>query len=164
MDDPYIAIPTIVIACVAVGISVWQGYVTRRHNKLSVKPILEIHTSLSKDNTPMGVSVENCGFGPAIINDFIVILDGKPTKVNNKKKAENIYKKAHLFSNQLNFWHPYNEGTVIKQGGTVNLITHVKKDLDFPVLSEFEEKLSHLHFKFIYESVYKEKFEASNEA
>jgi hypothetical protein len=163
MDNPYITISTIVIACVAVCISIWQGWVTRQHNKLSVKPILEIFTSTTKDGTSMGVRVENHGTGPAIIKDFFVYFKGKPTKVDNREKADNIYRAANLYTSKINLWHPHKSGAVIKQGGTVNLISYVEKNLTIQDVEKFEEKLSHLHFKFIYESIYKEKFEVSNE-
>ncbi|MHC4268855.1 MAG: hypothetical protein ACYSTS_10340 [Planctomycetota bacterium] len=128
-----------------------------------MKPILEIFTSTTpNDDTPMGVRVENCGTGPAIIKEFIVYFNGKPTKINNREEASNIYRAANLYSEKISLWHPHKSGAVIKQGGTVNLISYLKKDLTIQEVREFEKKLSHLDFKFIFESIYKEKFEASN--
>ncbi len=158
-----ISISTIVIACAAVGISVWQGWATRHHNKLSVKPILEIHISTTSDGPLMGVWVENCGTGPAIIKDMIVYLDGQPTKVDNQEKAENIYRAANILSDKVSLWHPHGSGAVLKQGGKANIISYAKENRTIDGKEKFKKALSHLHFKFIYESVYTEKFEASNE-
>ncbi len=157
------AISTIFIACTAVGISIWQGWETRRHNKLSVKPILEIHTSTTEAAPLLGVWVENCGTGPAIIKDMIVYFDGQPIKVDSKEKAENIYRSAIILIDKVGLWHPHGSGAVLKQGGKANIISYAKENWTIDGKEKFKKALSHLHFKFIYESVYTEKFEASNE-
>ncbi len=96
MADLAISISAIVIACAAVGISVWQGWVTRYHNKLSVKPILEISASVTDNSPLMGVWVENCGTGPAIIKNMIIYLDGQPTKVYSTEAANKVYQDAGI--------------------------------------------------------------------
>jgi len=67
----------VIIAVCALAYTVWQGKQAQRHNKLSFRPHL---TSWSHQNTDKGVySVEimNNGLGPALIERFIVKIDGQ---------------------------------------------------------------------------------------
>ncbi len=154
------AISTIFIACVAVGISIWQGYETRRHNRLSAKPFLGIRFSISEKKPLMGVWIENNGFGPAIIKEFIVYLDGQPTKVNSYEAAKKVYQAAKIYDKSKSFWSPM-KSAVLKLGGRINIISYPKENWTTEGIEKFKERLSHLGFKFIYESIYEEEFKVS---
>ena len=65
-----ISISSVFIACMALFVAVWQGYATRKHNRLSIKPIL--HTSLDFSEGKVSLRVKNCGVGPAIIKTIQV--------------------------------------------------------------------------------------------
>ncbi|EKF9663293.1 hypothetical protein O1C66_003569 [Vibrio cholerae] len=61
-----IAICTTVIAMSSMAVAIWQGSLSRRHNKLSVKPYI----SILWDSTPgnnVKVYMKNYGVGPAFI-------------------------------------------------------------------------------------------------
>ena len=66
-NSDYIAIASVIVALSAFGVAIWQGWLTRRHNILSVRPKLQINV-----NTLSGLfyHLENQGLGPAIVNDF----------------------------------------------------------------------------------------------
>ena len=73
-----------VIALSALGFAIWQGYIARRHNKLSVRPHLTF-TSMLLDKEPhLTVNIKNNGLGTAIITDYKVILDGVTQDDNGK--------------------------------------------------------------------------------
>lgn len=55
----------ILIALIALFVSIWQIKVSQNHNKLSVKPYLDYHL-IQMDST-LTVSISNHGFGPAVI-------------------------------------------------------------------------------------------------
>lgn len=74
--DFVVAASAAVIALAALGVSVWQGILTRRHNKLSVTPHLRLDGHLAYDK-PIEITLENCGIGPAFIEQFVLELDGK---------------------------------------------------------------------------------------
>jgi len=160
MENTIISISAIFVACVAVGISIWQGFETRRHNKLSVKPYLVIRTSTSKSGLSMGVWVENDGLGPALIKDFIVYFDGQPTRIDNREAAEKVYRPAQIYEKGIKFWSPM-KSTVLKRDGRTDVISYPKAIWTPEGIEMFAERLSHLHFKFIYESIYGEKFETN---
>ena len=69
-----------VIAASALGLTVWQGCLTRKHNRLSVTPHLDWH--INTRWTPQGATfsfvLKNTGIGPAIIKSRTFHLDGKP--------------------------------------------------------------------------------------
>jgi hypothetical protein len=55
-----------VVAICALGISFWQGYVSRDHNKRSVFPLINIEMD-SRDKQEFELTATNVGLGPANI-------------------------------------------------------------------------------------------------
>ncbi len=160
MENKAISIPTIVLACTAVVISIWQGCETRRHNKLSVKPLLSITISTSENDSLMGVWIDNNGTGPAIIKEFFVHLDGQPTKVDSRETANKVYRDAGINISAIKFGCPV-PSVSLRHGGQFNIISYPKNNWTTKGKEEFKKRLSHLSFTFIYESIYKEKFVTS---
>jgi hypothetical protein len=74
--DRILSVSAIVIALASVGVSVWEGYETRLHNRLSVRPKIEIIGDV--EQTCFGLAILNNGLGPAVIRDNNILLDGKP--------------------------------------------------------------------------------------
>lgn len=68
------------IALCALGLTVYQASIARRHNRLSVRPHLARFTY--RDITPgrgvLAVRLLNKGIGPAFIKSFQILLDGVP--------------------------------------------------------------------------------------
>jgi hypothetical protein len=64
-----IALSSVEIALCALGISVWQGYVAREHNELSILPLLHVDKE-AREGNDIELVVINHGLGPAIIIDF----------------------------------------------------------------------------------------------
>lgn len=69
-----LSICAILIAFVSICISVWEGMETRRHNRLSVRPKLELSFNAGQDH--FGYNVVNNGLGPAVITRLTIRLDG----------------------------------------------------------------------------------------
>lgn len=65
---------TLVVAITAIGLSIWQGYETRLHNRLSVQPYLNVETTrLSQDTTfVLRISLLSSGLGPAVVEKVLV--------------------------------------------------------------------------------------------
>lgn len=70
---------SLVVAMIAVGISSWQMWVQRKHNRVSVTPHLSEHTRTSVNNGVISLqfNIANNGIGPAFINSFLVLHNGK---------------------------------------------------------------------------------------
>src|SRR5262245_55859207 len=68
----------VVVAFIALLTSIYSGYETRRHARLSVRP----HISLGfyANDKGAGWARTISGLGPAIINAFEVTVDGKPVQ------------------------------------------------------------------------------------
>ena len=66
-------IGTMIAFSVAV-VTIWQGFLMRRHNRLSVRPMLRIdrYTVLGEK---VGISIRNTGVGPAIIKSIEYVID-----------------------------------------------------------------------------------------
>ncbi len=64
------------IALCALGLSVWQGYQARKHNRLAVRPHLTTWSHSDVEERCYAVEVMNNGIGPALIESFSVQVDG----------------------------------------------------------------------------------------
>jgi len=68
---------TLVVAVTAIGLSVWEGYETRRYNRLSVQPYLKSNSVLAYSQTSDGLSgeityeLESNGLGPAVYTKIL---------------------------------------------------------------------------------------------
>lgn len=73
--DAVIALGAAIVALAALFISIYEVHATRRHNRLSVRPVLQLRITLHQGD-PSGLSVTNSGLGPAVILGARVWLDG----------------------------------------------------------------------------------------
>ncbi len=71
------AIGTVFIAFLALVSSLLQFWASRKHNKLSVRPLLVFDANYDPTVRGFGLLVTNKGVGPAVISDFRVLVDGK---------------------------------------------------------------------------------------
>jgi hypothetical protein len=87
-----IGISSVVIALCALGISVWQGIQTRKHNKLSFRPHLTTWTHSNIEKGFYAIELINNGLGPAIIESFTVKIDGKQISGEGAEPIEKALK------------------------------------------------------------------------
>ena len=72
-----VAICATVIAVVSLAVSVYEARATRRHNRISVRPFLELRVGLSQGRRA-GLQLINAGLGLAAITRTVLTLDGEP--------------------------------------------------------------------------------------
>jgi hypothetical protein len=72
-----VAICATVIAVLSLAVSVYEAQATRRHDRISVRPFLELRVGLRQGSTA-GLQLINAGLGPAAITKTVLTLDGKP--------------------------------------------------------------------------------------
>jgi hypothetical protein len=70
---------TAVVALAALGLAVYEGRETRRHNRLTVRPELRIRQHQRGLKESLGLSVSNDGSGPALINECNIWVDNVAT-------------------------------------------------------------------------------------
>ena len=82
------------IAALAIGLTVWQVHVTRKHNRLSCLPEIVLDKRMHRDGKQMTLSyfICNYGIGPAKIKEMKLFLDKE--LFDNGEPAKNIIKKA----------------------------------------------------------------------
>jgi hypothetical protein len=66
----------VVIALAALGLTVHQARLTRAHNRLSVRPVLDFGESFPAGRRA-GLRLRNVGLGPAEIISGVIWLDGR---------------------------------------------------------------------------------------
>lgn len=74
-----IATCSTVIAICAVSATIWQGILTRTHNRLSVRPHLarSENREFENDSATISYTVRNVGAGPALISERYFLYKGK---------------------------------------------------------------------------------------
>ncbi len=151
--DNITAIATAFIAVCALGVTVWQGMETRKHNRLSVRPFLVLRITEEKidekkPNVEIKFIIANNGSGSAFIKKFIGKIDGEKFAESDPKK----YKKAlvKIIENPKKATcHAISTGTAIKQGEEITLMS-------FEYTSEKKkiEILKKIKFIIEYQSIY----------
>ena len=66
------------VAAMVLLLTVWEGYETRRHHRISVVPKLDLDVNLETDETTRKVhfGVESSGLGPVKVMEFEVLYNG----------------------------------------------------------------------------------------
>jgi hypothetical protein len=154
--DNIIPISTIFIALIALFVSISDNVITRRHNQLSVTPILKI--SIQETNRYYGLVLSNQGYGPALIDSCVILYKGK--KMNTSKNVwEEIFSIEYSrepidFSIKNNYIYI---GYVVRIGEDILIwgasIDELKGDL-----KKIEGTLSNISMKVYYHSIYNQKF------
>lgn len=144
-------------AWAAVGISVlalfatiWQARVTRTHNRLSVRPLLEGH-SLTRDDV-YSLQIRNDGLGPAVITDARAFRRNERLAGEGPQLVKNAFQ--GIPGCQLTAHHFFYTPFVLPAGGTIEVFS-VRFNT---AISDIEAYLGEqLHLELDYESAYKEK-------
>lgn len=101
MDFDPIALASAVVAGCALGVTFWQAHLMRQHNKLSVRPMLAtMERNDTKDNAGyVEFELKNCGVGPAIIKNFVLLNGDEEVSRNNRKTYDDFLReKAQGFA------------------------------------------------------------------
>ncbi len=141
-----------IIALCALGLTIYQAIVGRRHNVLSVQPyITEFnHREISPGRGLLAFRLMNHGIGPAFITGFQILLDGKPVKDVDDALAEVLKDKKYNHSITR-----LGEGYAMPAGETKDVLI-----LEMPLgpdesLDEIEDRLDRFDVVVDYRSAYK---------
>src|SRR5437879_4048187 len=78
-----IAIAAAAVALLSLFATIWFAFMTRRHNRLSVRPYLDHHLQTAATE-PVWFKIVNAGIGPAIIRRCTYVLDGTSYPVDDQ--------------------------------------------------------------------------------
>lgn len=152
-----ISIASAVVAISAVIVTIWQSTLMRRHNKLSVKPILNFQVQSVKSHGFIGMRLSNDGFGPAIIEEICLFIDNEFIGHSNFKTWMLVLKKLKIVNSGF-VLHTITQNHSILSGRSINLIYLDKTKLTENSIKNFKLLRKHLHITVSYKSIYNEKF------
>ncbi len=94
-NSDIIAISSVVVALIALVVAILQGHITRKHNLLTLRPVLTIE---SESSLKQGVSIRfrNHGQGPAFIKKVEYIVDGKSYSLSSGNDYSDLMKRIGL--------------------------------------------------------------------
>lgn len=156
-------ISTTVIALCALALSIWQGIQTRRHNRLSFMPHLTTWSNRDAEKGFYRIELINNGIGPALIEEFLVKVDGK---VISGQGTEPIEKGLKIIFPNLDYTslHGYvakNYSMAAKEKVTIVAIQFLKQP--FPSPEFVEHAYNRVSLEIAYKSFYEEQFHFSTQ-
>lgn len=154
--ETVISLCSVAIALGALSIAVYEGYVTRRHNRLSTKPHLSFKCDLQKDSPQVNVMVRNNGLGPAVLKAFEVGLRGKVPEPLPWNGWLNLVEQAG-FPPGIVVGTVLNEGDSIAPGQSHHILT-IELATAGPDRDQIAQWVSNITINVTYESIYKETF------
>lgn len=155
--EHYISIASAVVALTALGVSIWQGYETRKHNRLSVTPNLVYYTQFSPTDKLQGFNITNNGLGPAIIDNFTIYVDDYLVNTQAASTWLEVIDKLELDRS----WITYNwlePGYAIRPDETVWLIAISETDQTVENINLLKNVLPRLRIQIEYHSIYEDPF------
>jgi hypothetical protein len=148
-----IKIVAVTISLCALALTIYNGYLTRKHYRVSLKPI--ICGEYRAKNDLFQVTIKNRGLGTAIIKKHTFLLDGQPVTSNE------FYDDLRSHYSELGI-----EG--IPKIHYISPNSSISKDEEFVIYKlSFTERYSdnimkdiqkRYRFRFDFESLYGEKF------
>lgn len=134
----------VLIAVLAVVISIWQVRISQEHNRLSVRPYMDFFYGWATQDI-WQLTLSNEGVGPAIIKEVKFFFKGK-----EYERWGDVLKAAHLYERRTNSYT-----------FTGDTPFAVQKQVHFLELNTKDLQLNTVGIKVLihYESIYKEKFQ-----
>ncbi len=152
--DLIIAVSGLLIALAASVATIWQGVLTRKHNKLSVKPFLRIDRLITSGND-VKVAMINSGVGPAIFNSLKLKVGSEIFDGNDATSWDIVINKVLPQKYRVRYFIPY-KNEMFSAGESHNLFELPASGLtdeEYPFLLNAFQRIS---FIISYSSIYEE--------
>ena len=147
-SSDYIAICAGIIAICALFATLYQAYLSRVHNRLSVKPHL-VATKVFFIGQPASISINNHGLGPAIITNLSLCYEDKVYQLNNDDSFKSF---LDIFNVEAEMFI-YDNDTAIGAGCEYLLLKH-KEPLTFEMHQSLARSWDKVKVKGKYKSIY----------
>ncbi len=153
-SDTIVSISAIIIALASIVVTTWQGIETRKHNRLSVSPKLELIFESGKNN--FGYVLTNNGLGPSIITGKRIFIDGEEIRYTGFSGYEEFIDKLGLNDRDVSHGAIY-PGRTIRANEKIHIIRfYLAKDDELEkILPEVYKRIS---IEISYKSMYDEEF------
>lgn len=147
-----------ITAIAAICFTIGQTWATRRHNRLSVKPLLNILFISKPEEKEFSIILENHGFGLAIIKNYKIIIGTESYEIKVLEDVYKVLQKVGLNKDDVYVFFP-NQTSPLKGGGFFPLLVLPKeKTKDQNLVSKFYSAGVNFGFEFEIETLYKERF------
>lgn len=149
-----------IIALTAAAVVALQAWLTREHNRLSVRPHLqthiETHTNYQEPAFYYSVELRNNGLGPAILNKWSVFVDGVEQPLPTGKDADSLIKGLipNFLSLRTRFFGP---DEVMRANDSETILALKLPLMNTAELKDLDKQLSRLGLVVEYTSMYGEK-------
>lgn len=158
-----ISVCAIIIAIVTVIVSIWQGIVMRKHNRLSVTPHIridgEFNMNPDKDNKYILI---NSGIGPAVIMSIQIIIDGKILPEEGFSMFRSVFKLLNLVYDEATTWLP-NKNDIIAPGEKFDMISICYGKNYVTTKEAIQNAIQRMGFVIKYKSIYGQEFSTQYE-
>lgn len=156
-NSDIIAISSAIIALLAMCATFWQGYVARKHSRLSVRPHLDGYVQ-SYPAKPLYIEIKNVGLGPAIIESFSISFDSATYELTNTSLPKFISEefKRHPFPIE---WVILGHDTPLGAGQTIRLLQFTPPLNDQELCKKAVQLLHRFQFTIKYKCFYGTCFE-----
>ena len=153
------SISAIFIALCALGVSIWQGFETRKNYRLSVTPNICIMGNWIPHETN-GIIFENRGIGPAIIISLqIEFLNEKYDMLSNPNKFIEDLGPQLQFDNEGFGFNYFNYGEYLPANQTKKFL--FRRESSCEDMINFIDALDGVKLELHYESVYGQSFNSN---
>ncbi|WP_444905432.1 hypothetical protein ACJJIQ_09610 [Microbulbifer sp. ANSA003] len=76
----------LLVACIALGLTIWQGRTQIEHNHITLEPRINSYFSNNSKEGQWGIYLVNNGMGTGFVSDLIVLVDGVEVPENERGK------------------------------------------------------------------------------
>jgi hypothetical protein len=159
-SSDYIAIASALVALLALGATVWQGFVTRQHNRLSVRPLLVWHVArgTSVAGAELVFIVKNRGIGPALITDRYFTVNNQRF-VPSKPQTDEVLEVVHSvlgskYQYDVRQWGLPGKGAALPAQEEVVVARIAFPAMSHEQLSSLMREIKNIRFFLRYECLY----------
>lgn len=156
-----IAISAAFIALCSGCIALWQGWLMRRHNVLSVTPHIDISCNLVIGQ-PISLSIGNHGIGPAIVRELSYAkLDGSKITLSSYDAYKSALSDMGIeLDDFAHIVRDFPDNTPIGVGKDFEFITFPDSESDSSQNRFLSKKLESAKIEIFYECIYGRSFRA----
>jgi len=158
-------VATIIIAVLALTISVWTLKENRDFNRLSFKPFLVLTSYITNLERSDGIYVTNNGTGPAIIKKFELFVRDKKVRTENLNVfAEDLAKYGNIGDIQIIISNISN-GSVLRKDASqyIFVLANKSTNLTMEHMERFSNLIRDTRVTIEYDSFYGESFKKSQD-
>lgn len=155
------SIGAILVSFCALGLTIWQGILTRKHNILSVKPYLDITWS-NIEAERLACTLENNGIGTAFLNEITYFYQGQEFPIEDKLGYFALFQSMGLDDDASNVHITHLQThSSIPQGGSITLFDFKSVVNDKGVHQVIASKIRNIEIQAEYKCIYGKTYQTS---